>query len=647
MLYESKTLPVALLLTALLATAALYWGGLNGPFLFDDSIHITQNRWVKIESLGYTDLARAWNSSFNKFPSDRPLAQLSFGVNHALAGLDPFAFKATNLALHLLTGVMVFVFLNLVVRALGNDPAMHRRGALVAAAAATFWLLHPLHVSTVLYVVQRMAQLSTLGLLVALSCYFLARIQWSRGRAGLPWLLAVVPAAAFAFLGKENAVLLPLFLLVGELTVLRRLPPGNRRSAVYATWLVFIALPLALGAYYLATHPGLIGYGGRDFTLEERVLTQARVLWIYLQWLFVPNVTAFGLFHDDIAVSTGLLAPPTTLAAIVGHAVLLVAALLLSRRQPMFAFGVLFYYAAHALESTIFPLELVFEHRNYLASVGPLLLLAYGLIIYAQKLNIARVALPLGALLLLAYSAVTHLRVGHWSSYQDFILTQAEHHPNSPRSNFQAAQVLIAALARPTDDPAAIAAAARDFLDRGLAADPNCINCLFGHIVLDMHLEQTPDPATLERLTNALRTGHVDATSVTVSQFSFLVNWLQSGPGSLSQDQLEAIFDAALANPRWNGTGRAGIHAAYRNYFETVGDDPVRALEHADGAIRAWPTQWSYRMQKARLLRKLGRLDAALRTLDGAAPLAENAAQQQQMIELRREIAHAANNHTD
>ena len=95
------------LLLALAATLALYAKGLDGPFLFDDHIHITQNNWVKIESLGWPDLAQAWNSSFSNFPSDRPLSQLTFGINHALNGLDPWAFKTTNLAIHLATGLIV------------------------------------------------------------------------------------------------------------------------------------------------------------------------------------------------------------------------------------------------------------------------------------------------------------------------------------------------------------------------------------------------------------------------------------------------------------------------------------------------------------------------------------------------------------
>ena len=185
-----------IVILALVATVLVYAPGLDGPFLFDDHIHITQNQWVKIESLAWPDLIRAWNSSFSAFPANRPLAQLTFGVNHALAGLDPWAFKTINLVIHLVTGVLVFVFSRLVLSAVfrgRGDPAWH---GICAAAVAAVWLLHPLHVSTVLYTVQRMAQLSTLSLLAALSCYFWGRIRIAEGRPGIGWILAAVPKSS-------------------------------------------------------------------------------------------------------------------------------------------------------------------------------------------------------------------------------------------------------------------------------------------------------------------------------------------------------------------------------------------------------------------------------------------------------------------
>ncbi len=133
------------------------------------------------------------------------------------------------------------------------------------------------------------------------------------------------------------------------------------------------------------------------------MLTQARLLWLYVQWLFVPDISAFGLFHDDIELSTGIVSPPSTLIAIIGLLGVAGAALLMRRKAPVFSFAVLFFLASHALESSAFPLEMVFEHRNYLASFGPLFLLAYLITIASARMNVRPLATILGVLLLLSY----------------------------------------------------------------------------------------------------------------------------------------------------------------------------------------------------------------------------------------------------
>lgn len=633
----NKTYPFLLL--ALAAAVLLYAAGLSGPFLFDDSVHITQNRWVKIDNLEWAELVRAWHSSPSPFPTDRPLAQLSFGINHALAGLEPWAFKATNLGLHLLGGLLIYVLVRLAHRALHPQSADSREGQWLALATTALWLIHPLHVSTVLYTVQRMAQISTLGMLAALACYFYGRTRIAEGRTGIPWMLAAAPLAALGFIGKENAALLPLLLLVGELTVLNRVGLGPRPIRVRAIQVLFIALPLAAALAYFATHPGYFDHSGRNFSLEERLLTQPRVLRFYIQMLLVPDVSRMGLFHDDLVISTGLTDPPSTLIAIVALGLLAVAALALRNRAPLPAFGVLLFLAGHALESTAFPLEMVFEHRNYLPSVGILLVVAWLLVQGARRLRHGRLAPLFGVVLLLAYSAATWVRVGEWSSQESFILSAAENHPRSPRANFMAGQLLISALDRPGVDREAVAQAAQTFLQGGLDADPRCINCLFGLLVLDLHLDRQPDPALVGQLAAALRSGHVDATNASVSQFSYLVRWHRSDGVKLAPEQLRGIFEAALANPGWNNTGRAGIASSYREYFELVAGDLEAALVQAHLAVRSWPEQWSYHMQLIEVLRKLGRDPEALAALDRATPLAENATQLERMAQVRAALA--------
>ena len=632
---SSKTLYWIVLAVTATATAMVYAPGLDGPFLFDDSTHITQNRWVQIKDLDWQSLLQAWNSSFNDFPSNRPLAQASFGVNHALAGLDPWSFKATNLALHLLSGLLVFVFVRFAFRAIGHAEVDARLSAVLAAATAAVWLLHPIHVSTVLYTVQRMALISNLGMLLGLVCYLYGRIRIAEGRQGAAWMLAAAPIALIGFLGKENAVLMPLLLLVCELTLLRGLSPGNCRGFIRTVWVGYIALPLVIGTAYVAGNPELFSYEGRAFTLEQRLLTQPRVLWTYVQWLFIPDITAFGLFHDDLQLSTGWTTPPTTLLAAAGLLIILIAALTLRKTAPVFAFAVLFYLANHALESTIFPLEMMFEHRNYLASLGPLLLLSWLVVVVSARFKVRRLALVVGALLLLSYSAVTHLRVADWSSYRNFVFSTVENHPESRRSNFMAAQLLIAMIGQSIGDTDDLEAAARQFLLTGLRLDEGCIDCLFGLVALDLHVGRQPHGDVIGALRDKLRTGDVGPTHVAVTQFSFLARWHKGDGTKLSVADVTGIYDAALANPGWNYTGRASIEAAYREYHEFVSGDLTAAERHARAAIAAWPQQWGYHAHLISVLRKQDRPAVALAALDEAATAVRNARQQAELANLR------------
>ncbi|MCB1923408.1 MAG: hypothetical protein KDJ27_06600 [Gammaproteobacteria bacterium] len=616
----------------------VYARGLDGPFLFDDNIHITQNRWVKIESLAIDDLARAWNSSFSAFPANRPLAQLSFGINHAFAGLNPWAYKATNLALHLLNGVLVFLFARLVLRAVRRTDDT-RVIETTAAVVAVVWLLHPLQVSTVLYVVQRMTLLSSLSLLIGLVCYLHGRLAIANDRPGRWWMLAAAPVALLGFLAKENAALMPLLLLVIEVTVLRGVSCSADRRFVMAICALYIAVPLLLAAAYLVTHPELLTYDGRPFTMEQRLLTETRVLWSYLRWLVAPDLSAFGLFHDDLRVSTGWFAPWTTAAAVATWLVLVVTAVAARKRWPLFAFAVLFFLANHALESSIIPLELVFEHRNYVAATGPLLFLAYLALMASRDMDWHRVALALGVLLAVSYTVGTWVRVGNWSSYRAFALNAVENHPDSRRSNFMAAQMLIVAIDTSEGDKASLAAAADTFLDRGLEIDGKCIDCLFGKVVLHLHMGAQPPAALLERLQHALANDDIGPIDLSISQFSFLVRWQRrEGATWLNNADVEAILDAALRNEGWGHTARAAIESAYREYHEFVTGRLDLAEQHARAAVRAWPDQWGYHAQLIRVLRKQSQFEAAMLALDEAEATIRNADQRNEHTRLRQAI---------
>jgi hypothetical protein len=431
----------------LLLGILLYLPGLSGPLLFDDKPALTVNPLVQIQG-GVFDEWRAAALSSSSGPLRRPIAMLSFAANHAIAGdFSPFSLKAVNLGIHVAAATLLY-FLCLSILdelALGRDKQVRR---LVALTAAAIWLLHPLNVSTVLYAVQRMAQLATLFVLAGLLVFMNYRRRWARAGASTGevlaaalWLLLLTLGAA---LSKENGALLPWLCIVLEVCVFRGKWSGQPcRWLGRAGWIVLL-LPVALVLLVLAVVPDTLvaGYAGREFTLEERVLTQARLLWRYLGWLVLPNINDMGFQHDDIVLSTGLFAPWTTLAALLGWVVVLVAAVALRRRLPLLLLALLFFLVGHGMESSVWPLEMVYEHRNYLPGTMVCLVLAAAIVIPATGSKNVSVYYPIfGVLAVLGL--LLFVRVQYWSDELALSRSNAARHPESSRSNYFYANALL------------------------------------------------------------------------------------------------------------------------------------------------------------------------------------------------------------
>ena len=174
------------LLSAVLA-ALLFIPGLGGGFVLDDEPNIVTNYAVHMESLDAIGLAVA---AFSHQPGGvtRILPTASFALDYWRGGgLDPAVFKATNIAIHALTTFVLAWFFRALLLAVAIPPVRVR---LAAPALALAWALHPLQVSSVLYVVQRMQTMATLFLVLALLAYLTARLRPDRRAQGPQWLAA-------------------------------------------------------------------------------------------------------------------------------------------------------------------------------------------------------------------------------------------------------------------------------------------------------------------------------------------------------------------------------------------------------------------------------------------------------------------------
>jgi hypothetical protein len=258
--------------------------------------------------------------------------------------------------------------------------------------------------------------------------------------------LGIALFTPLAFFSKPNGGLLPVLVLVLDATILRQLAIPTKGRNYWRAWHgLFVYIPTLMIAGYFALNWDsriLAGYASRPFSIGERVLTEARILTDYLAHLLIPRIQTSGLYHDGYAVSKGLLQPPSTLLAVITILGLFAAGIALRRRLPVLSAAVLFFLTAHVLESTVIPLELYFEHRNYLPATGLAFALAVGVVRLADIKSLShpnRISAAISAALLVTLATTTFARAQLWGDPTRQALVWARENPTSVRAQQQAA----------------------------------------------------------------------------------------------------------------------------------------------------------------------------------------------------------------
>lgn len=429
-----------ILLLGILLCLAIYWPGLDGPFLLDDLQTITENRHLRLAALDMRSLEQAaWSTSTG--PLMRPISMASFAMNYYLFGESPVSFKATNLIIHILNGICIYILTTLIFSHLHqrHHKAYSQNSFYLPSLAAiisVLWLIHPINLTGVLYVVQRMTSLASLFMLLGAISYLIGRPRKNIYAYSILTFFLPVFFTALAVLAKENGVLLIVYLLVIEVTIFRFKTTSKKRQAALITFYTLTAAAPAiiiLSILLIDKDIMLSGYAARHFSIIERVLTETRVIWMYLHMILTPSNIQLSLFHDDIPISSGLLSPPSTTLSIIGIIGLILSAIMTRRSMPVIALGIMWYLLSHIIESTILPLEIAFEHRNYLASYGALLA-AIGLFLYLSRDIVVKFRPIIIITLVISYSLTTYNRAEIWSSATSFAIHEAENNPGSARA---------------------------------------------------------------------------------------------------------------------------------------------------------------------------------------------------------------------
>lgn len=435
---NNRLLPIISLTFILMLVILTYFPGLEGGFLFDDISNLGE--MSRYGDMNQWENARKFVSNGIAGPTGRPISLITFvpQAEDWFAG-NALPFKVVNLIIHLFCGVLLFWVTCLLLHSYGE--IKEQKIKWIALLTASFWLLHPLMLSTTLYVIQRMAQLPLLFTLLAFVGYFKGRalIVTKPYFAYVLMTISIGVGTILATFSKENGALLPLLVLVVEFCNPNKnnKPLWQWRAA--CLWLPSLAI-VGMLLRYIEFSPD--PWPSRNFNQIERLLTESRIVVDYLGQLFIPRIEGYGFFQDGFLVSKGWLSPPSTLFSILFLLLLFIGSFLVRQKYPLIALAILFFFAAHLMESTLIGLELYFEHRNYIAAIFLFLPLAAGLYALSEIIK-PSVVIFVSFLILVFLSVMTWQRASLWSDENKLMLYWAQNSPNSPRAQSVIAEVLV------------------------------------------------------------------------------------------------------------------------------------------------------------------------------------------------------------
>lgn len=620
-----------LMVIALVLCTAVYWPGLSGGWLFDDYPNIVDNRGVQPSDASISNLARAALSS----PASdfkRPLASLSFAANYLAAGLDPYWMKLTNLVIHLLNGLLVFLLARRLLDTVEGSASTaanhteiqpHDRNGLLAVLIAASWMTLPINLTGVLYVVQRMESMANAFVLLGLLGYLSGRMRMLAGRRGLALCaLSLIVPTALGLLAKETAVMLPLYAFLVEWIVIgfRRTASSSSRDArVLALFAITLLAPMLVGLARIVPYAlSPAAFSTRDFTLGQRLLSEARIVAGYIDWTLLPTPNALSFYHDDFHVSTGLLSPWTTLASLLALTALVWLVFALRGRRPLVSLGLAFFLGCHLLTGTILPLELIYEHRNYFASLGLLLAIVPLLAApsHAKETPAAAhhhplpMALPryvalIGLMLL--WTVSTALTAYAWGNPLRLASELAGRAPESPRAQYELGRTYV--IYSHYDRTSPFTGLAYAPLERAMRLPDSSILPEQALIFMNARMGLPLKDAWWDSMTaklKARRAGVQDESSL-----GALTQCAREGACRLPEGRMVGAFLAALSHP--NPSAR--LLATYSDYAWNILGDHALGLKMIEQAITAAPNEPAYRITVIRMFLASRQYDQARHAL--------------------------------
>jgi protein O-mannosyl-transferase len=437
------------------------------PFQFDDYPNIANNYVLK--NLGNF----FWSTRGYEYNPRRFVGYLTLALNYRFGGLDVTGYHIVNLAIHLISGILVYFLIILTFKtpyfsdqrsALSCQPETAKAGKLgcdsrsfIALFAALLFVAHPIQIQAVTYIVQRFTSMAAMFYLLSIVFYIKGRLS-SRRAGKLASLCCSLIFAVLAMKTKEIAFTLPVVIVLYEFFFFKS-TLKKKLLFLLPVLLTLVIIPISV----MGTRKPL-GELLSDLSARTRVqtniprwdylMTQMRVIVTYIRLIFLPvnqNLDYdYPIFHS--LTELPVILSSLFLLSLFGTAVYLfyrsrqagklasLQACKPTSRIPtnhdspftihvsrLISFGILWFFITLSVESSVIPIaDVIFEHRVYLPSVGAFMAISAAAFMIVERIRSGRqarksviYALPVLVIVLLtgatyARNAVWNNEVGLW-----------------------------------------------------------------------------------------------------------------------------------------------------------------------------------------------------------------------------------------
>ncbi|MCP5169087.1 MAG: hypothetical protein H6999_04950 [Hahellaceae bacterium] len=545
----------------------IYFQALQGPFIFDDYGNVVSNGSLLINELSWETLKEAMFSR-ESGPLGRPISMASFALNYYFLGPSGLGFKAVNLVIHIINTCLVYCLVLSVIRCFFSSAESKSLSCFFSLFATAMWAFHPINLTSVVFVVQRMTSLSAMFLLIGINVYIYQRLKFYNLK-DMPFqsqLLGVFSLFFFTMassLSKETGLLLPGFVLLIE-AFLFKLKGLNWQSSplLWIFSVLLIAGAIAVLGMFFDWHRYSFDrfdeiYNSRPFTLSERILTEARVMWFYVGQIWIPDITKMGLHHDDFLVSRNIIDPLSTLFSIVAWFILgiILVALIFTNKARIFSFSILWFFWGHIMESTVVPLELVYEHRNYIPMLGFVFMWAWILRVSMLRFSKLKVGV-VGLFVCLLLASATFSRASNWIGWGELALSEVARNPKSSRNHHEAGRWYFAQLMQEEHvSSSSNYIHAREHFEAALRVDQTNSAGLYALFRLNGIIGKPIEPEWIDELEYRMKT-----QVITTEHGVNLLDWLGcviSGSCAVEDTYIQRIANAFVSNGSSSPESRA------------------------------------------------------------------------------------------